>query len=94
MTADQQPITDAERRILDIARNEWSTERSIASKDSSERRLLAAIVLAYPGDIHTRQNCTCDEPLTCDECMDESAIPGLLSKARKELGIPEPEAGQ
>lgn len=81
------PLTGAVARLLDIIREEWWPDRGFTTDDRPSNRVLAALVLAYPDDIHTRQKCSCGESDGCDECMDESEVSGLLKKCRETLGI-------
>ncbi len=76
-------------RLLQVLKDDWWPERSLVSKDYGERRLLAALVLAYPEEIHTREKCAksgCGpDAWGCDECLGESDVPGLLKRAAEVL---------
>lgn len=71
-------MTDAERKVLDAAR-EWLTERQ--PRDDAEKALFAATLRAYPKDAHTRETCDCGEE--CDECPTAEQVEAMVVACEK-----------
>lgn len=74
-------ITEAERKVLDAAR-EWMTER--VPKDREAKALAAAVARAYPEDMPAWEDCTCGESETCDECLTRAEVEALVLRWERE----------
>lgn len=74
-------ITEAERKVLDAAR-EWMTERVPADREA--KSLAAAVARAYPEDMAVREDCTCGESETCDECPTRAEVEAMVALWERE----------
>ncbi len=63
--------------IIDRARD-WLTER--APNDPAEKRLAAAIYRAFPNEAQIKENCSCDDPAGCDECLSRADADALAQR--------------
>jgi hypothetical protein len=63
--------------VIDRARD-WLTERT--PSDPTEKRLAAAIYRAFPNEADVKENCSCDDPAGCDECLSRSDTDALIQR--------------
>ena len=63
--------------IIDMARD-WLAER--APNDPAEKRLAAAIYRAFPNEAQVKEDCSCDDPAGCDECLSRADADSLAQR--------------
>lgn len=74
-------MTELERKVLDAAR-EWFLERS--PRDAAEKVLAVAVARAWPEDLACREDCTCGESESCDECPTRAETEAQIMQWTKE----------
>ncbi len=74
-------MIDAEQRVLDAARD-WFTER--APGDAAEKALAVAVARAWPEDLACREDCTCGESESCDECPTRAETEAQIKRWEQE----------
>lgn len=71
-----------EHHVLEAAK-EWLTDRH--PRDIGEKRLAIAVYRCFPDAFDTKENCTCGEQATCDECPTVAHIEDLLVQWEREI---------